>query len=136
MDKKRLSHRWSSVLRVVAAMMIMCSMPNPSFASKNWYTYGPEYTGPIGRVLEWRMGWTLLYGTTAYSSVSFSTDPNRPMLPVTNTYPYPGLPGYTFIQYVRHEHNYTPSPQPTVMYHSGQTSSSMIYPWGTSNLEP
>ncbi len=142
MDKKRLAHRWSFALRIVAALVIVCSMPNPSFAGFNWYVWGANYTGPVGRVLEWRDYSGYIYGTYSGATVNYSTDPYRLMDPVINNYPYPGNPGITYPVYIRHEHFYTPSPDPLVTSHSGQTSSTFLsgqssfFGWNTSNLSP
>lgn len=139
MDKKRLVDRWSSALRIVAAMMIVCSLQNPLFAGVNWYPYSPDYTGPVGRVLEYRYVYIPLYGYSIYSSVSYSTDPYRTMSPVFTLYTNPGTSTSGYFVYKRHEHFYTPNPLPEVVMHSGQTSSSILYGtlwWGTSTLEP
>lgn len=142
MDKKRLAHRWSSALRIVAALMIVFSSQIPLFAGVAWYSYGGDYTGPVGRVLEWRYVYIPLYGYSGYSSVSYSTDPYRTMSPVwvpIASYTNPGgLSGGALLMYKRHEHNFTPSPLPEVVMYTGQTSSTILIGtmwWGASTLE-
>ncbi len=115
----------SSAMRLCAGLLIVCGTQTQLLAGTNTKMWSWEYTGIVGRVLEWRLDVFRFYQVYTYSTVSYSTDPYRPMdATFCSGIEYMGYMNVGFAgNYMGHEQNFTPATVgiPVVAY-TGQSS--------------